>query len=125
MAPIIIFFGKESTLKKNNEAVKAQKAKDKAVIVKACINGSITQKQASSLLGISERQVRRLVAGVRANGPEFLVHKSLGKPSNHRLPDDVKEKALELFKKKYKDMGPTLASEMLLERDGISINHEN
>jgi transposase len=100
---------------------KAQKAKDKAGLIKACIDNTITQKQAATMLQVSERQVRRMVSLYRDDGPDALIHKGIGKPSNHQLPDDRKEQAVELFEKKYSDMGPTLVADMLGERDNISI----
>jgi transposase len=101
-----------------------QKAKDRAGVVEACINGTITQKQAASMLDVSERQLRRLVASFRAGGADSLIHKSLGKPSNHQLKDGRKEEAVKLCKEVFTDMGPTLAAEMLAERNGLLINHE-
>jgi hypothetical protein len=45
-----------------------------------------------------------------------------GRPSNRRLP--YKDKVLRLFKEKYPDFGPTLASEKLFERDKLKVNDE-
>ena len=57
-------------------------------------------------------------------GDKGIIHRSRGKPSNRALPDAVKDKALRLFRDKYRDFGPTLASEKLFERDKLKINDE-
>jgi hypothetical protein len=44
------------------------------------------------------------------------VHGSTGKPSHNKADDEIVAKALELYKEKYYDFGPTLAQEMLLKK---------
>jgi hypothetical protein len=84
----------------------------------------MTQKQAAFLLGLSERQVRRLVKVVRECGDGGLVHGGRDRPSNRRLPETIKVRVLKLYRGKYGDFGPTLASEKLLEVDGIDLSRE-
>lgn len=93
-------------------------------LVQSAIDRRITQKSVSSILGLSERQVRRLVKVVRDKGDRGIIHESRGRPSNRRLPDEVKEKVLSLYKERYPDFGPMLATEKLLEREGIKISDE-
>ena len=40
------------------------------------------------------------------------------------MPDKIKSKVLKLYKEKYPDFGPTLATEKLFEIDKIKINDE-
>jgi len=93
-------------------------------VIQEAIEKQITQKIAASLTGLSERQIRRLVRSVREEGEKGVVHKSRGRPSNRRISLKVKEKVLRLYRKKYADFGPTLASEKLLELDGIRLSDE-
>src|SRR4030066_405737 len=53
-----------------------------------------------------------------------LFLRGRGRPSNRKIPDQLKDKVIKLYRKSYKDFGPTLASEKLLERDGVSISDE-
>jgi hypothetical protein len=64
------------------------------------------------------------VARIREEGDRGIIHRLRGKPSNRALPEGVKDKVLQLFKDKYPDFGPMLASEKLFERDKIKINDE-
>ena len=93
-------------------------------VVQEAIDGHITQNEAALMLGLSERQVRRVVRAVREEGDRGVIHKSRGLPSNRRMPDHVKGKALLLYQGKYPDFGPTLASEKLLEADGLRVSDE-
>ena len=93
-------------------------------VVQLAIEGGTTQKSAASMLGVSERQVRRLVRSVRDKGDRGIIHGSRDRPSNRRIDVKIKEKVLYLYKESYPDFGPTLATEKLLERDGIKISDE-
>lgn len=93
-------------------------------IVQSAIDRRITQKSVSSILGLSERQVRRLVKVVREEGDCGIIHKSRGRPSNRRISDELRGRALSLYMERYPDFGPTLATEKLLEHDGIKISDE-
>jgi len=81
-----------------------------------------TLKAASLELGISYSQAKRIYKRYLTGGDSALVHGSKGKPSHNKIDDGTVSEAIELFKEKYYDFGPTLAQEMLLERDGVEIS---
>ena len=83
------------------------------------------QKQAARILGLSVRQVKRLLRAYRDHGIQGLVSKRRGRPSNNRLPEETRRRALSLLKDKYKDFGPTLACEKLVEIEGLKISVES
>lgn len=84
----------------------------------------ITQRAAGEMLRLTDRQIRRLLGRVKAEGDQGLVHRGRGKPSNRRIPEKRKAKALQLYEQPYGDFGPTLAAEKLAERDGIRLSAE-
>jgi len=83
------------------------------------------QKQAARLLGVSVRQVKRLLKNYRREGARGLVSKRRGRVSNNRLSEETYRKALGLLKSKYEGFGPTLACEKLVELDGLKISDES
>lgn len=83
------------------------------------------QKQAARNLGLSVRQVKRLLRAYRDHGAQGLVSKRRGRPSNNRLPEETRRRALSLLKGKYKGFGPTLACEKLVEIEGLQISVES
>lgn len=93
-------------------------------IVQKVLEGGLKQVEAAEILSLSGRQVRRVVRRVRAEGDRGVAHRSRGKPSNRRLPEETKDKAIVLYRQKYKDFGPTLFSEKLFEEDGLKISDE-
>jgi len=86
--------------------------------------GGENLKGASLRLGLSYRQTRRSYKKYITQGDQGLIHKSRGLPSSRRKPADFKEKVINLYLEKYRDYGPTLAAEVLLEEDGIQVNPE-
>jgi len=92
--------------------------------VQSAIERHITQKTAASMVGLSERQVRRMVQSVRERGDKGIIHGLRGRPSNRRLPEAMREEVLCLYQERYPDFGPTLAMEKLFECDGIRISDE-
>jgi hypothetical protein len=48
-----------------------------------------------------------------------------GRPSNHRLPDEVRALALSIVRDRYADFGPSLAAEKLAEHHGCSVSREH
>jgi Helix-turn-helix domain len=60
----------------------------------------LTQRQAGALLGLTERQIRRLMQRVQRAGDRGLVHRGRGQPSNRRIAAQVKAKVLRLSEKR-------------------------
>lgn len=102
----------------------SQKELRRLHFVRSALGKVITQAEAAEGIGISERQVRRITKRVREEGDRGLIHRSRGRFSNRAILIQVKSKVLDLYKKKYPDFGPTLASEKLLEKDNLAINDE-
>jgi transposase len=84
---------------------------------------TLTQGQVGEILGISERQVRRLQRRYEASGAAGLISGHRGKPSNRRYDQAIKQAILASVKQRYSDFGPTLAAEYLLE-EGYEVSKE-
>lgn len=108
----------EGVLKVTNQELRKLK------VIEEVIERKIKQRKAAKLLGMSVRQIIRLVKRIRREGAKGIVHRLRGKPSNHRYDGNFKEKVIKLCWKKYKDFGPTLAQEKLEELDKLYVNRE-
>ena len=84
----------------------------------------ITQTKASELLGLSYRHTRRIYRRYREQGDKGLIHKSRDRPSSHRIEEKTRDTIIKLYREKYWDFGPTLASEHLESSDNYALNHE-
>jgi transposase len=52
------------------------------------------QEDASEELGLSVRQIRRLVKRARVNGVQGLIHGLRGRPGNRAMPEPLKQRVL-------------------------------
>jgi len=93
-------------------------------VIQKVLEKVLKQRGAAEILSLSGRQIRRIVKRIRSEGSRGVIHKSRGRLSNRRISDLTKEKVIKLYRAQYKDFGPTLASEKLLERDRIQISDE-
>jgi transposase len=92
--------------------------------VQSAMDRQITQKTAASLVGLSERQIGRLVRAIKEQGDRGIIHALRGRPSNRRFPEEMKGQVLSLYQERYPDFGPTFATEKLFECEGIRISDE-
>ena len=63
----------------------SRRERDRLKVLHGVIQGERPQKEAARLLGLTTRQVRRLVRRIEASGDQGLVHRLRGRPSNRRL----------------------------------------
>jgi transposase len=85
----------------------------------------LRQYEASQMLGISVRHVRRLFRAYKAHGAVGLISKRRGKPSHNQLDPETVQKAIDLICKHYQDFGPTLAHEKLTEKHELQLSRES
>ena len=85
----------------------------------------LKQGEAAEMLGIGVRQVKRLYHAYREQGAGGLVSRRRGKASHHRLDPETVRKAVDLIYERYRDFGPTLAHEKLVEVDGLDLSVES
>lgn len=93
-------------------------------LIHQVLERKLTQVHAGEVIGLSDRQIRRIIQRVREEGDPGLVHRSRGRPSSRRRDEKIKTRVLTLYEKQYGDFGPTLATEKLAEHDGIRISDE-
>ena len=86
--------------------------------------GEASLSQVAARLKVSQRQAKRIWARYKEAGDAGLLHGNLGRPSNRRIGGEIRRAALEAYREEYEDFGPTLASEKLLQRQDIRVDHE-
>lgn len=60
-------------------------------ILKQVKDGTLKQTEAAKVMGISERQIRRLIKAYREHGPDGIVNGLRGKPGNRSLTLQLRE----------------------------------
>lgn len=102
----------------------SQKELGRIHVIRKVIDKVITQIEASNILGLSTRQIRRITRRVAREGDKGVIHKSRARHSLRAFSQKLKNRIIGLCTKRYVDFGPTLASEKLFERDKITVSRE-
>ena len=103
----------------------SQAERDRLVALKKAKKKLITQKQAAEEIGVSERQVRRLLREFTRRGDQAVIHKLRGCLSNRKLPQAKEQEAVGILSNPvYLGFGPTLAAEYLRKKHGLAVSKE-
>lgn len=100
------------------------KEKARLETVQAIMDERINVTEASIVLGISVRQVYRVLASVRKDGLAGVRHRRCGQPAWNRSDDALWETLLALVRARYTDVNDRHLQEILLREHGIEVNHE-
>lgn len=108
----------------------SQKEFTRGAVFERVVAGKLTLKDAAPLLALSYRQVKRLYRRYRAEGSGGLVHRTVGRASNHARPVLERERVLEIVRELYggtaergpaQRFGPALAAEHLWTDHGLKV----
>lgn len=102
----------------------SQKELKRLHIIHKVLDKRIRQIDAAGLLRLCAKQISRIVRRVREEGDKGIIHKSRGESSHNTTPKKKKDKIISLYKKKYNDFGPLLASEKLFEINKLRVSDE-
>jgi hypothetical protein len=97
---------------------------DRMSVLHDLADGRIRIAEASALMGLGRRQVFRLAKAFSQHGPQALVSRRRGRPSNRCYPTALRAEVIGIIRERYADFGPTLAAEKLAELHGIVLARE-
>ena len=91
------------------------------MVMSRLVAGQLTGHQAADLLGVSERQVRRIKREYEREGPAGLLHGNRGRQPVNRLPDVLREHVVELAKGTYAGFNQQHFTEKLVEVERLQV----
>ncbi|AOJ79235.1 integrase (plasmid) [Burkholderia savannae] len=97
---------------------------DRLKVIQAVVDLGLKPGRAAERLGLTVRQIERLVIRYRESGAVGLASRKRGGPGNRRLDTELAQRALTIIRDRYTDFGPTLACEKLWECHGIRLAKE-
>jgi hypothetical protein len=71
-----------------------QAERDRPDALKRAKKKLITQKQAAEEIGVTERQIRRLLRKLRWKGDRAVIHELRGRASNRKLPAEMEQRPI-------------------------------
>lgn len=97
-----------------------EKEKKKLDIIVEVIEGKKTKSETGNILGLSKRQIDRLITKYKTFGSESFVHQNKGKASNKKIPSETAEDIINLYMTEYYDYNFTHFYEEIGEIIGVS-----
>ena len=84
--------------------------------------GTLSAREAAGLLGLSVRQIRRLMAAYRTEGVAALAHGNRGKAPAHRIDETARTQVRTLAQTTYAGCNQHHFTDLLREREGILLS---
>jgi hypothetical protein len=83
--------------------------------IKQCVTQGLKQKTVAKMLGVTVRQIQRMVKDYKSNEYEYLLKRPISSKPVNAIPVETREEIVELCKTTYHDIGPLQTSEYLLD----------
>ena len=99
----------------------SQREQARLQVLNSLLAEHMTMEQASTLMGVSIRHTRRILAAYRKEGAAALAHGHRGRRAPNAISEATKTTVLHLARTRYSGTNHTHMSELLSEREGIDI----
>lgn len=100
------------------------KEKDKYDVIKELVDHNGNKNRASKKLGISKRQVNRLIIKYKENGKSGFIHGNRSKKPVNTLDKSISEDIILLYKTKYYDFNFNHFKEFLKNNENIDVSYK-
>jgi transposase len=91
-------------------------------VMNLVLEGRIGVGEAAKVMGLSERQAWRILKSYREEGAAALAHGNGGRRPINAIPKDLRERVISLARGTYVGLNHTHLSELLAEREGVTLS---
>lgn len=98
----------------------SKKEEEKYNVIQKVVSGKYTKEEAIESLGISIRQINRLIIKFKEEGKEGFIHKNKGKESKKKISFKIREEIVNLYITDYFDYNFTHFYEEIQDKYPIS-----
>ena len=99
-----------------------RKEQQRVMVLNRMEKKDLTGAQAGELMGLSVRQVRRLVAAYRQEGSAAIAHGNPGRQPPHTVSEAIRERVVAFAAGPYGGEDHTHLTEMMAERKGLILS---
>ena len=101
-----------------------QREQARLQVLNSVLEYQLPRTQAAEITGISERQLRRILAAYRREGAAALSHGNRGRQPRNTIPEEITDAVVILASEKYAGFNHSHLSEVLAEREGIDLSRQ-
>ena len=98
-----------------------QKEQTRLQILNSLLAEHIALDQAATLMGVSTRQTRRILAAYQERGAAAVAHGHRGRKPANAIPEATRSRVVHLARTVYEGANHTHLSELLSEREGLDM----
>ena len=91
-------------------------------VIKKLVDSQGNKDRTAMTLGITRRQVDRLIAAYKAKGKAAFVHGNRGRKPAITIPNEVRNAVVDLYRTKYYEANFVHFTELLRRNEGISLS---
>ena len=102
-----------------------KKEQNRLMVLNQVERGVMSARKAAEVLGLSLRQIRRILAAYRKEGAQALAHGNRGRKPHNALDEGLKEQVVGLAQSTYAGCNFQHFTELLAEREGIVLSHSS
>lgn len=110
---------------KHTEVTLTVREQKRLFVITEVLGGRWAAAKGADQLGLSVRQMRRLLAAYRRDGPAALVHGNRGRVTARRLSPRVRDEVVRLIKANYADYNDYHLTEVLAEEHDIELSRSS
>jgi len=96
---------------------------EKYEVIKELVDHNGNKNRASKKLGLSRRQIDRLITKYKENGKSGFIHGNKSKTPVNKLDKSISEDIILLYQNKYQGFNFNHFKDMLLELEGIDVSY--
>jgi len=100
----------------------SQREETRLQVLNQVLEGRLGVKEASGLLGVSERHGWRLLAAYRKEGAAALAHGNRGRKPAHAFGEETRARIRDLAQGRYQGVNHCHLTELLAEREGVMLS---
>ena len=101
-----------------------QKEQTRLQALNNLLEGYMATEQAATLMGVSARHARRILAAYRQEGAAAIAHGNRGRRPANAISETISTGIVHLARSRYAGVNHTRLSELLREREGIEIGRD-
>ncbi len=98
-----------------------QKEQTRLQVLNSLLAEHMTLDQAATLMGVSSRHTRRILAAYREKGAAAVAHGHRGREPTNAIPEATRSRVVHLARTMYEGANHTHLSELLSEREGLDM----
>jgi transposase len=100
----------------------SQRELQRLKVVESAVEGRVSVAEAAALLGVSERQVKRLKGKYDADDARWVHHGNRGREPGNAISSEVRDRVLELAGGKYAGFNDSHLQEKLTRNEGLVLS---